>query len=113
MMPPGTNPSPMPCGRKAGLNGFELFSPYRDPPGCVGAYKFAVDSARPLLLKSFAVPALAIAMARLPGHGSFPLLMTEHSTPCRSTMADHIRFGLKIPPLASGKRSEERRVGKG
>src|SRR5581483_3501820 len=103
MMPPGTNPSPMPCVRKAGLNGLELFSPYSDPPGCVGAYRLAVDNARPLLLKSFAVLALAIAIARLPGHGSLPLLIMEHSTPCRSTTADHIRFGLKMPPLASPK----------
>src|SRR5579863_8515255 len=44
-----------------------------------------------------------MAIARLPGHGSLPLLITEHRLPLRSTIADHIRFGLKIPPLASGR----------
>ena len=59
---------------KTGLNGFELFKPNRDPPGIVTPYKFAVDKASLLLLKSFAVEALAIAIARLPGHASELLL---------------------------------------
>jgi hypothetical protein len=67
MMPPGTKPTPKFCGRKNGLNGFELFSPYSEPPGCVGAYRLAVESASWLLLKPLAVKAFAIAMARLPG----------------------------------------------
>src|SRR6058998_1545816 len=95
MMPPGNLPIPVPGGSKRGLNGFELFSPYSDPPGWVGAYRLAVDSASALLLKSLAVSAFAIAMARLPGQAS-PLvafvLMTEQRRPCRSTTADHIRF---------------------
>src|ERR1700674_4681683 len=58
----------------------------------------AVDSASASLLKSLAVLALAIAIALLPGQAS-PILMTEHNTPFRSTTADHMRFGLKMPPL--------------
>jgi hypothetical protein len=41
-----------------------------------------------------------MAMARLPGHAS-PVLMTEQSLPARSTTADHMRFGLKMPPFPS------------
>src|SRR6266403_6256453 len=98
MMPPGTLPMPVPCGRKLGLNGLESFRPYREPPGCVAEYRLAVESAKALLLKSLAVLAFAIAMARLPGQAS-PITITEQSRPCRSTTADHIRFGWKIPPL--------------
>src|SRR5579862_9129290 len=58
----------------------------------------AVDSASFWLLNALAVVALAIAMARLPGQAS-PVLITEHSTPARSTMADHIRLGENRPPL--------------
>src|SRR5271166_3158924 len=55
-----------------------------------------------LLLKPFAVNALAIAIARLPGQALFSLLViTEQTTPLRSTTADHIRFGLNNPPLPS------------
>jgi hypothetical protein len=53
------------------------------------------------LLKSLAVLALAMAIARLPGHGSLPELMTEQSLPCRSTIADYMRLGLKSPSLPS------------
>src|ERR1700694_4736767 len=98
MMPPGTEPIPEPCGRNSGLNGLELFSPYSEPPGWVAAYRLAVDKASLSLLKSLAVLALAMAMALLPGQAS-PILMTEHKTPLRSTTADHIRLGLKMPPL--------------
>src|SRR2546430_14796887 len=101
MMPPGTMPMPVPCCRKSGLNGLELFRPYREPPGCVAEYRLAVDSARPSLLKSLAVLAFAIAMARLPGQAS-PTTITEQSRPCRSTTADHIRLGRKMPPLSNG-----------
>ena len=69
-MPPGTKPRLVPCALKVGLNGLELLSPYRDPPGCVGAYKLAVDRANRLLLKAFAVLAFAMAISLLPGHGS-------------------------------------------
>src|SRR5262245_42426877 len=62
----------------------------------------AVDSASLLLLKLLAVAALAMAMDRLPGHASASLRTTEQRTPCRSTMADHIRLGLNKPPWASG-----------
>jgi len=71
MIPPGTLPITAVVGSsKTGLKGFELFKPKRDPPGIVTPYRFAVDRASWLLLKSFAVEALAIAMARLPGHAS-------------------------------------------
>src|SRR5450631_219603 len=103
MIPPGTESMPVCCGSKWGLNGLELFKPYNEPPGCVGAYRFAVERAKALLLKSLAVPAFAMAIARLPGHGSLPLLITEQRLPLRSTIADHMRFGLKMPPLWSGR----------
>ena len=48
--------------------------------------------------RSFAVLALAMAIERLPGQAS-PMLITEHNFPWRSTTADHIRFGEKMPPL--------------
>src|SRR5690349_18548510 len=38
-------------------------------------------------------------MARLPGHASVLLVIIEHTTPVRSTTADHMRFGVKIPPF--------------
>ncbi len=57
-----------------------------------------MESDSALLLKSLAVEALAMAMARLPGQAS-PALASEQSTPARSTTADHMRLGLKMPPL--------------
>src|SRR3954447_25358885 len=100
MIPPGTLPTAGVVGSsKTGLNGFELFKPNSDPPGIVTPYKLAVDKASLLLLKSFAVEALAIAIARLPGHASGLLLTIEQRRPCRSTIADHIRFGVNSPPL--------------
>src|ERR1700731_4870276 len=62
----------------------------------------AVERANWLLLKLLAVAAFAMAMDRLPGHASGSLRITEHRTPCRSTIADHIRLGLNKPPLAPG-----------
>ena len=44
-------------------------------------YRLAVERARPLLLKPLVVVAMAMAMARLPGHGSTPALITEQSFP--------------------------------
>src|ERR1700710_472368 len=102
MMPPGTKPIPVSCGWNAGLNGLELFRPYSEPPGCVGEYRFAVESAKASLLKPFAVLALAIAIARLPGQAS-PVKVTEQSVPTRSTTADHMRLGENNPPLWSGR----------
>src|ERR1700722_3589146 len=42
-----------------------------------------------------------MAIDRLPGHASGELAITEQSFPVRSTIADHISFGLKSPPLFS------------
>jgi len=110
MMPPGTKPRPVPCALKVGLNGLELLSPYKDPPGCVGLYKLAVDRGNKLLLKPFAVPAFAIAISLLPGHGSAGppdasgtvLFIAKQSVPTRSTTANHIMLELKMPPFLSG-----------
>src|SRR5215216_6947041 len=106
MMPPGTSPTSGATGRKAGLNGLELLRPYSEPAGTlvgglptkllagwVREYRLAVESANLLLLKAFAVFALAIAIARLPGQVSGSFVITEQSTPFRSTTADHIRLG--------------------
>src|ERR1700681_3223110 len=62
----------------------------------------AVESANWLLLKLLAVAALAMAMDRLAGHAAGSPRIAEQRTPCRSTIADHIRLGLNKPPLAPG-----------
>jgi hypothetical protein len=48
----------------------ELLRPKSEPPGSVAPYRLAIESASFALLKSFAVDAFAMAMARLPGHAS-------------------------------------------
>src|SRR5271156_1242076 len=42
-----------------------------------------------------------MAIERLPGQASGSLRITEQRTPCRSTTADHIRFGENKPPFPS------------
>ena len=67
--------------------------PKRLPPGWVAAYRLAVDRAKLVRLKAFAVLAFCAEMTRLPGHssvGDSPVKTTSMTTPRRSTIVPHM-----------------------
>src|ERR1700730_6281197 len=98
-------PPPVPSAgaRKFGLNRFDWPRLHSEWPGCVKVYSRAVESASASRLNAFAVYALALAMAWLPGHtcvASSCEAATAHSLPSRFTTAPHIRSPWNNPPAS-------------